>query len=30
MAKAVDRGMLMGNVHVLEKSGAESGEWRAG
>jgi cyclic pyranopterin phosphate synthase len=29
MAKAVDRGMVMGDVHLLEKSGGESGEWRA-
>jgi cyclic pyranopterin phosphate synthase len=29
MAKAVDRGMVMGDVHLLEKSGGKSGEWRA-
>jgi cyclic pyranopterin phosphate synthase len=29
MAKAVDRGMVMGNVHLLEKSGGKSGEWKA-
>ena len=26
MDKAVDRGMVMGDVHVLEKSGGKSGE----
>ncbi|QWE16433.1 cyclic pyranopterin monophosphate synthase MoaC [Polynucleobacter sp. AP-Nino-20-G2] len=30
MAKAVDRGMVMGDVHLLEKSGGKSGEWKAG
>ncbi|AKD26139.1 molybdenum cofactor biosynthesis protein MoaC [Polynucleobacter duraquae] len=29
MAKAVDRGMVIGDVHLLEKSGGKSGEWRA-
>jgi len=29
MAKAVDRGMVMGDVHLLEKSGGKSGEWRS-
>ena len=29
MCKAVDRGMVMGNVKLLEKSGGKSGEWRA-
>ena len=29
MAKAVDRGMMMGDVHLLEKSGGKSGEWKA-
>lgn len=29
MAKAVDRGMVMGDVHLLEKSGGKSGEWKA-
>jgi cyclic pyranopterin phosphate synthase len=28
MAKAVDRGMVMGNVQLLEKSGGKSGEWK--
>jgi cyclic pyranopterin phosphate synthase len=30
MAKAVDRGMVIGYVHLLEKSGGKSGEWKAG
>ena len=29
MCKAVDRGMVMGDVKLLEKSGGKSGEWRA-
>jgi cyclic pyranopterin phosphate synthase len=29
MAKAVDRGMVMGDVHLLEKSSGKSGEWKA-
>jgi cyclic pyranopterin phosphate synthase len=29
MCKAVDRGMVMGNVKLLEKSGGKSGEWMA-
>ena len=29
MAKAVDRGMVMGDVHLLEKSGGKSGTWVA-
>lgn len=29
MAKAVDRGMRIEGVHLLEKSGGKSGEWRA-
>jgi cyclic pyranopterin phosphate synthase len=29
MAKAVDRGMVIGDVHLLEKSGGKSGEWQA-
>ena len=29
MAKAVDRGMVMGDVHLLEKRGGKSGEWKA-
>jgi cyclic pyranopterin phosphate synthase len=28
MAKAVDRGMVMGDVKLLEKSGGKSGEWQ--
>jgi cyclic pyranopterin phosphate synthase len=30
MAKAVDRGMVMGDIHLLEKSGGKSGEWKSG
>ncbi len=29
MCKAVDRGMVMTNVRVMEKLGGKSGEWRA-
>lgn len=29
MCKAVDRGMVMENVRLLEKSGGKSGTWRA-
>ena len=29
MCKAVDRGMVMGDVKLLEKSGGKSGEWVA-
>jgi cyclic pyranopterin phosphate synthase len=29
MAKAVDRGMVMGDVKLLEKSGGNSGKWQA-
>ena len=29
MAKAVDRGMTITNVRVVEKSGGKSGDWRA-
>ncbi len=29
MCKAVDRGMVMSDVKLLEKSGGKSGEWRA-
>ncbi len=29
MCKAVDRGMVMGDVKLLEKSGGKSGGWRA-
>jgi len=28
MAKAVDKGMVMGDVKLLEKSGGKSGEWK--
>jgi cyclic pyranopterin monophosphate synthase len=28
MCKAVDRGMVIGDVRVLEKRGGESGDWR--
>ena len=30
MAKAVDRGMVMGDIKLLEKSGGKSGEWKSG
>ena len=30
MCKAADRGMVMGNIRVLHKSGGKSGEWVAG
>ncbi|MFO1183980.1 MAG: cyclic pyranopterin monophosphate synthase MoaC [Bauldia sp.] len=30
MAKAVDRGMVIGGIRLLEKSGGRSGTWRAG
>jgi cyclic pyranopterin phosphate synthase len=29
MCKAVDRGMVMGDVKLLEKSGGKSGTWVA-
>ncbi len=29
MCKAVDRGMVMGDVKLLEKSGGKSGTWAA-
>lgn len=29
MAKAVDRGMMIGDVRVTEKSGGKSGHWKA-
>jgi cyclic pyranopterin phosphate synthase len=29
MCKALDRGMVMGDVKLLEKSGGKSGEWKA-
>jgi cyclic pyranopterin phosphate synthase len=30
MAKAVDRGMIIEGIRLLEKSGGRSGDWRAG
>ncbi|MEZ5811455.1 MAG: cyclic pyranopterin monophosphate synthase MoaC [Rhizobiaceae bacterium] len=29
MAKAVDRGMVIGDIRLVEKSGGKSGDWRA-
>ena len=29
MCKAVDRGMVMNNVRVIEKAGGKSGDWKA-
>jgi len=29
MCKAVDHGMAMGDVKLLEKSGGKSGKWKA-
>jgi len=29
MAKAIDKGMIIRNIHLLEKSGGKSGDWRA-
>ena len=29
MCKAVDRGMVMSEIKLLEKSGGKSGEWKA-
>jgi len=29
MCKAVDRGMVMGDIKLLEKSGGKSGDWKA-
>lgn len=29
MCKAVDRGMVMGDIKLLEKTGGKSGEWQA-
>jgi cyclic pyranopterin monophosphate synthase len=29
MCKAVDRGMVMGEIRVLEKHGGKSGDWAA-
>ena len=30
MCKAVDRGMVIGNIRLIEKSGGKSGHWHAG
>ena len=30
MAKAIDKGMVIGDVRLLAKSGGKSGDWRAG
>ncbi len=30
MAKALDRGMVIGDVRLIEKRGGKSGQWRAG
>jgi len=30
MCKAVDRGMVMGDIKLLEKSGGKSGKWKVG
>jgi len=29
MCKAVDRGMVMSDIKLLEKSGGKSGDWKA-
>jgi cyclic pyranopterin phosphate synthase len=29
MCKAVDRGMVMDDIRLLEKSGGKSGDWKA-
>ncbi|MBU3600776.1 cyclic pyranopterin monophosphate synthase MoaC [Polynucleobacter sp. AM-25C3] len=29
MVKAIDRGMVMGDIKLLEKSGGKSGEWKS-
>ena len=29
MCKAADRGMVMGDIRVLEKSGGKSGHWHS-
>jgi cyclic pyranopterin phosphate synthase len=28
MCKAVDRGLVIGNIRLLEKSGGKSGHWK--
>jgi cyclic pyranopterin phosphate synthase len=30
MAKAVDRGMVLGGIRLIEKSGGKSGDYKAG
>jgi cyclic pyranopterin phosphate synthase len=30
MCKAADRGMVMGDIRLLEKRGGKSGDWAAG
>jgi cyclic pyranopterin phosphate synthase len=30
MCKAVDRGMTISNIRLLEKQGGKSGSWKAG
>jgi len=30
MYKAADRGMVMGDIRLLEKRGGKSGDWAAG
>jgi cyclic pyranopterin phosphate synthase len=30
MAKAVDRGMVVGGIRLVEKSGGKSGDYKAG
>jgi cyclic pyranopterin phosphate synthase len=29
MCKAVDRGMVIGEIRLIEKSGGKSGHWKA-
>jgi cyclic pyranopterin phosphate synthase len=29
MCKAADRGMVMGDIRLVEKSGGKSGDWKA-
>jgi cyclic pyranopterin phosphate synthase len=29
MAKAIDRGMVLGSIRLIEKSGGKSGDYRA-
>ncbi|MDP9177552.1 MAG: cyclic pyranopterin monophosphate synthase MoaC, partial [Gemmatimonadota bacterium] len=30
MAKGMDRGMVIGNIALLEKTGGQSGDWKRG